>query len=113
MEATNSVVEALKALADPVRLSILEFLWGPAAEEFRDDEYGICAKDVERFIKITQPTVSYHMKILVGAGLVAAEKRGQKVYYECVTEGPGEVIRYLERYRTPRRVPGPVGRPSG
>ena len=91
MEATSSVVEALKALADPVRLSILEFLWGPAAEEFRDDEDGICAKDIERFLGVTQPTVSYHMKILVGAGLVRAQKSGQKVYYECVTEAPDEV----------------------
>ncbi len=99
MEATSSVVEALKALADPVRLSILEFLWGPAAEEFRDDEDGICAKDIERFLGVTQPTVSYHMKILVRAGLVNAQKSGQKVYYECVTEGPDEVIRYLDRYR--------------
>ena len=105
MEATSSVVEALKALADPMRLSILEFLWGPAAEEVREDEYGVCAKDVERFLGVTQPTVSYHMKILVGAGLVVAEKRGQKVYYECVTEGPDGVIRYLERYRTPGRAP--------
>jgi ArsR family transcriptional regulator len=107
MEATSSVVETLKALADPVRLSILEFLWGPAAEELRE-EGGICAKDVERFLGVTQPTVSYHMKILVGAGLVEAEKRGQKVYYECVTEGPDEVIRYLERYRQPRLA----GRPG-
>jgi ArsR family transcriptional regulator len=112
MEATSAVVEALKALADPVRLSILEFLWGPVAEEFRD-EHGVCAKDVERFLRVTQPTVSYHMKILVGAGLVESEKRGQKVYYECVTEGPGEVIRYLERYRKPRRTPGSAGRPEG
>jgi hypothetical protein len=43
------------------------------------------------------------MKILVGAGLVGAQKRGQRVYYECVTEGPDEVIRYLERYRQPRQ----------
>ena len=109
MEATSSVVEALKALADPVRLSILEFLWGPAAEEFRDDEDGVCAKDVERFLGVAQPTVSYHMKILVGAGLVRAEKRGQKVYYECVTEGPEEVIRYLGRYRTPKSAVLPGG----
>ena len=109
MEATSSVVEALKALADPVRLSILEFLWGPVSEEFRDDEDGVCAKDVEQFLGVTQPTVSYHMKILVGAGLVRAEKRGQKVYYECVTEGPDEVIRYLERYRAPESVGPPAG----
>lgn len=105
MEATSSIVEALKALADPMRLSILEFLWGSAAEEFRDEK-GICAKDVERFLGVTQPTVSYHMKILVGAGLVVAEKRGQKVYYECVTDGADEVIRYLERYRQPAGRPG-------
>ncbi len=98
----------MKALADPVRLRILEFLWGPAAEEFRDEE-GIYAKDIERFLGVTQPTVSYHMKILVGSGLVRAEKRGQKVYYECVTEGPDEVIRYLERYRTPKQADRPVG----
>lgn len=108
MEATSSVVDALKALADPVRLQILEFLWGPDAEEVRDED-GVCGKDVERFLAVTQPTVSYHMKILVGAGLVSAEKRGQKVYYECVTEGPAEVIRYLERYRTPKRADRPVG----
>lgn len=108
MDATSSVVEALKALADPVRLRILEFLWGPAAEELRDGD-GICAKEIERFLRVTQPTVSYHMKILVRAGLVRAEKRGQKVYYECVTEGPAEVICYLERYRQPK----PVGYPGG
>lgn len=101
MEATISVVGALKALADPVRLSILEFLWGPEAEGFRGED-GICGKDVEQFLGVTQPTVSYHMKILVGAGLVEAQKRGQRVYYECITEGPDEVIRYLERYRQPR-----------
>ena len=94
---------ALKALADPVRLSILEFLWGPAAEGVRTEE-GICAGDIEDFLGVSQPTVSYHMKILVGAGLVRAQKRGQRVYYECVTEGPDEVIRYLERYREPAPV---------
>ncbi|HVF01984.1 MAG TPA: metalloregulator ArsR/SmtB family transcription factor [Rubrobacteraceae bacterium] len=105
MDATNSVVEALKALADPVRLSILEFLWGSEAEGLRTEE-GLCAKDIEDFLGVSQPTVSYHMKILVGAGLVVSQKRGQRVYYECVTEGPDEVIRYLERYRQPQPTSG-------
>lgn len=100
MEATEAVVLALKALADPVRLSILEFLWSPVSEEFRTPE-GICAGDIEDFLRVSQPTVSYHMKILVGAGLVRAEKRGQRVFYECVTEGLDGVIGYLERYRQP------------
>lgn len=104
MEVTSSVVEALKALADPVRLSILEFLWSPQAEEFRTED-GVCAGDIEDLLGVSQPTVSYHMRILVGAGLVRADKRGQRVYYECITEGPEAVIRYLERYRTPRPTP--------
>lgn len=98
MEATESIVVALKALADPVRLSILEFLWSPRSDDFRTED-GICASDIEDFLEVSQPTVSYHMKILVGAGLVTAEKRGQRVYYECITEGPDEVIRYLKRYQ--------------
>ncbi len=101
MDATEATVLALKALADPVRLSILEFLWGPVSEGFRTED-GICAGDIEDFLGVSQPTVSYHMKILVGAGLVTAEKRGQRVYYECITEGMNEVIRYLERYRQPK-----------
>lgn len=100
MDISKSVVAALKALADPVRLSILEFLWSPSAEEFRTED-GICAHDVQDFLGVTQPTVSYHMKILTQAGLVTAEKQGKWVYYECVTEGLDEVIRYLERYRHP------------
>lgn len=100
MEATGTVVSVLKALADPVRLSILEYLWGPVAEEFRTGD-GICAGDIEDFLGVSQPTVSYHMKILINAGLVKAKKQGQRVYYECITEGPDEVIRYLERYREP------------
>jgi ArsR family transcriptional regulator len=96
----QKIVAKLKALADPVRLSILEFLWSPSAEEFRTQE-GICACDVQDFLGVTQPTVSYHMKILIQAGLVRPEKRGKWVYYECITEGLTEVIEYLDRFRHP------------
>ncbi len=100
MAGKQGIVTALKALADPVRLSILEFLWSPSAEEFRTDG-GICALDLQEFLGVTQPTVSYHMKILVHAGLVTTEKRGKWVYYECVTKGPDEIIAYLDRFRHP------------
>lgn len=100
MDEKHKIVASLKALADPVRLSILEFLWSPSAEEFRTQD-GICACDVQDFLGVTQPTVSYHMKILIQAGLVTAEKRGKWVYYECITEGLTEVIEYLDRFRHP------------
>ena len=103
MNEKEKVVAKLKALADPLRLSILEFLWSPSAEEFRTQE-GICACDVQDFLGVTQPTVSYHMKILIQAGLVTAQKRGKWVYYECITEGLTEVIEYLDRFRHPAAV---------
>jgi ArsR family transcriptional regulator, arsenate/arsenite/antimonite-responsive transcriptional repressor len=98
MNTNEDTILALKALADPVRLSILEFLWDPVSDAFRTAE-GICAGDIVDFLGVSQPTVSHHMKILVGAGLVEAEKRGQRVFYECITEGMDGVIHYLERYR--------------
>ena len=61
------------------------------------------------YLGVSQPTVSHHMKVLGRAGLVEAQKRGKRVYYECVTRGPDGVIRYLERYRRPK----PAGRPEG
>jgi ArsR family transcriptional regulator len=100
MDDTQKIATVLKALADPVRLSILEFLWSPGAEQFRTED-GICARDVQDFLGVTQPTVSYHMKILDQAGLVTADKRGKWVYYECVTVGLDEVIGYLDRFRRP------------
>jgi ArsR family transcriptional regulator, arsenate/arsenite/antimonite-responsive transcriptional repressor len=100
VKATEDTVITLKALADPVRLSILEFLWDPISDAFRTEE-GICAGDIVDFLGVSQPTVSHHMKTLIGAGLVEAEKRGQRVYYECITEGLDGVIRYLEHYRQP------------
>ena len=103
MDDKHNIVASLKALADPVRLSILEFLWSPSAQEFGTQE-GICACDVQDFLGVTQPTVSYHMKILIQAGLVTAQKRGKWVYYECITEGLTEVIEYLDRFRRPATV---------
>jgi ArsR family transcriptional regulator len=104
MTVDESVTKIFKALADPARLSILEFLWSPTAEEFRTAE-GVCASDLTDFLGVTQPTVSHHMKVLVEAGLVTAEKRGKWVYYECVTEGFDGIVGYLERYRHPSTGP--------
>ena len=100
MKASEDTLLTLKALADPARLSILEFLWDPASDEFRTED-GICAGDIVDFLGVSQPTVSHHMKILEEAGLVETHKRGKRVYYECVTEGMDGVIRYLELYRQP------------
>ncbi|MEG2185036.1 MAG: metalloregulator ArsR/SmtB family transcription factor [Cloacibacillus sp.] len=68
--------ERLKALSDPNRLMIVEMLSGGE----------LCAcKLLERF-KITQPTLSHHMKTLCHAGLVTPHKEGKWMHYELNIE---------------------------
>ncbi|MGA3151557.1 MAG: ArsR/SmtB family transcription factor [Streptosporangiaceae bacterium] len=65
-------IDVLRALAHPVRWGILERL---AAEP------GICACDFTEFFEVSQPTISAHLKVLRGAGLVTTERRGTTICY--------------------------------
>ena len=86
--------DELKVLADPTRLKILDFLLEPVQSCCSRDD-GVCGCDLETFLGLTQPTVSHHMKQLVEAGFVSAEKRGRWVYYELAPEAFAEVISAL------------------
>jgi ArsR family transcriptional regulator len=66
-----------KAFCDENRLSILEML--QSGEK--------CACVLLEKMKITQPTLSHHMKILVESGIVAARKEGKWTYYSISSNG--------------------------
>jgi ArsR family transcriptional regulator len=71
-----------KALASAPRRKILNLLATGAGADGRccsTDE--VCACDLVEKLGIGAPTVSHHMKMLVDAGLVSAEKRGLWVHY--------------------------------
>ena len=74
----NSIDVALicKALSDANRLQIVQML--------SDGEKCGC-KLLEQF-DITQPTLSYHMKILIECGLVKSQKEGSWIRYSNNTE---------------------------
>ena len=64
-------IPILKALSDETRLKIIDMI---SCEE-------LCAcKILERF-KITQPTLSYHMRILTKSGLVHGRRDGAWMKY--------------------------------
>ena len=61
-----------KALSDPTRLRILR-----AISRMRE----LCECNIVPSFGLTQPTISYHLKVLREAGLVQSERRGQWVYH--------------------------------
>jgi DNA-binding transcriptional ArsR family regulator len=62
------------ALADPIRLEIIEFL--------RDGEKCVC--EIIPHLNLIQPVVSRHLKILKDAGIVRCRRDGTKRMYSIV-----------------------------
>lgn len=93
----DDLAALLKALADPARLRLLSFI---AAQP--DAEACVC--HLVEPTGLSQPTVSHHLKLLHGAGLLEREKRGAWVYYRVVHERI-EAIRAALAPPTPRRSP--------
>ena len=75
-----------KALADPARLKILKFLAGNVEGPCCPLMESICACDLEELTKLSQPTVSHHMKVLSSSGLTTVTKKGRWKYYKIDKE---------------------------
>lgn len=73
----KSEVLIFKALSDEIRLEIVEML--STADE-------LCACKILENFKITQPTLSYHMKILTESGLVTGRRDGAWMRYSLNRE---------------------------
>ena len=79
-------VEALKALGNERRLTILNWLKDPRAH-FREQvdgdlvDDGVCALLIAEKLEVSQPTLSEHMRVLVQADLVTAKRIKQWTFY--------------------------------
>lgn len=81
--ATDKLSLALRAVADPTRRKILRLLH-PATPRKLGVAEGLTASEVEQRIKLAQPTISHHMKILKMAGLIETHKEGTWVRYRRI-----------------------------
>lgn len=70
--------ELIKALAHPVRLSMMRLL-----NEARKTNTQLCANDIEKYFDLSQPTISHHLKILREAKLVKTQHQGTWVYFSA------------------------------
>ena len=65
----------LHAIADPARRRILLALKEKRVAS-ASKAAGLCAGEIEERVKLSQPTVSHHMRVLEKAGLVEVKKEG-------------------------------------
>ena len=80
--------QLFKALADRHRVRIVNLLAGS------DD--AVCVCKLMPALGLAQPTVSYHLKLLVDAGLLERERRGRFSYYRLAVgalDRLGELVR--------------------
>lgn len=56
---------------------------------------GLPAGEIARRLKVPQPTVSEHLKILAHAGIVTSERRSRSIIYRANTELVTDLIGFL------------------
>ena len=83
------MMHTLAALADPNRFRIVELLRSGAQS----------VNDIGDRLRLNQPQVSKHLRVLRDAGLVLVEPRGQQRLYELRARPLRELHDWLERYR--------------
>lgn len=80
--------EMLKALGHPTRLRITEGLMNA-----KDEESSVM--DIVKSLNLPQATISQHLKILKGSGIIEGERRGTKIMYRVKSDKVKELIRIL------------------
>ena len=89
----RAATELLKALANPIRLAIVEYL----GVEPR------CVHELVDELDVNQPLVSQHLRILRAARLVTTQRRGREIVYALSDEHTRQISRdALDQVREPR-----------
>jgi ArsR family transcriptional regulator len=76
-EDAEQLVGVLKAIADPARLRLLSLIQAQPGHE-------ACVCNLTEPLGLGQPTVSHHLKVLLNAGLVERDQRGNWAYFRVV-----------------------------
>lgn len=73
----EDLASLLKAVADPVRLQLLSIVRAAEGQQ-------ACVCDLTDAVRLSQPTVSHHLKVLTDAGLLTRERRASWAWYTLV-----------------------------
>lgn len=84
-----------KALADENRVEIVRCI---------ARNPGVTASSLLDRLDIAQSTLSHHMKVLIGAGIVVAKRKGKWTHYSINLDAVDRLERCVTSLRTPRSL---------
>ena len=87
--ANEKAIDLLKALAEPIRLGIIESL--------SNGEKCVC--DLIQETDLAQSKVSFHLKVLKEAGVITDRQTGRWVYYKLDIRALKELQIWVKRLR--------------
>jgi ArsR family transcriptional regulator len=103
LDASGQLLDVFKALANPVRLQVLQWLRDPdrhfpVEEAIADpDEVGVCVSHIQAKTGLAQSTVSAYMASLERAGLVRSTRIGKWTHYRRDEERIAQLVDLLGR----------------
>ena len=81
------VASVFRALSDETRLEVLSLL--------ADGEK--CACVLLQKVRVSQPTLSHHMRILTDSGIVTTRRQGRWTYYSISAAGSARAMELLRQ----------------
>ncbi len=84
------VIRALAALGQPLRLKVFRALIVAGKE-------GLTPGTISEALKVPAATLSFHLKELVGAGLVSQERASRHLIYRADFERMNQLVGFLTR----------------
>lgn len=88
-DSSTKIVASFKALADPIRVAVLELL--------KTQELCVC--DLCEQLQVAQSKLSFHLKILKEAGLIRGRQEGRWIYYSLNLPEIVALEQYLSEFR--------------
>ena len=103
MQRAEKHLARLKALADTTRLGIVTLLNGGER----------CVCELQDALEVRQSLLSFHLKTLKDAGIVADRRDGRWIHYSLNPDALAELEGFLRETRTPKSTVRAGARWSG
>jgi len=87
MVKLDKLSKIIKALADPGRIRILALLLA---------KNNLCVCEIQDIIGLSQPTISFHLRLLENAGLVEYKKDGLWVNYNVNSNMDNDIRKLID-----------------